>query len=159
MFTQTLMGNQVWCHGDVEIVIRPDMGTVKFHSTVPCEYHLTSKQAVSFKLWVYDLFCQKPLVKQHPYTVISRSEGLHSPDVVRVKWFFMENPPDKGKANVLSTCNSSHTGSGIFLHSSQYAHFRRGVRTDDWWLITAFRDRTPVEQRSRFAQSLLKFGE
>jgi hypothetical protein len=66
----------------------------------------------------------------------------------------MVNSSGKGNADTFSSCNSSHTGSGIFFHSSEHSNVHIGYRTDE-----AFRDPTPVEQRTRFAQSLLKFGE
>jgi hypothetical protein len=34
---------------------------------------------------VYNAFCEKPLAKHHSYTMIRRSEGFHSVDVIWVK--------------------------------------------------------------------------
>jgi hypothetical protein len=67
------------------IVIHPDMGIMKVQSTVPCEYHLLSKEDVSYKLYVYNEFYEKPLAKHQPCSLIKRSEALHSLDVVWVK--------------------------------------------------------------------------
>jgi hypothetical protein len=53
------------------------------------------------------------------------SVGLHSLDVVWVKWLLMENFPDKVNIGILSNRNSSHTGSGIFFHSSQFVNFSK----------------------------------
>jgi hypothetical protein len=108
-----------WCHGGAGIVILPDMDIMKVLNTVPCESRLISKQDVSYKLCVYNAFCEKPLAN----TTLARWSGgvracLHSLDVVWVKWLFMENSPDKGNTDTFSSCYSSHTGSGIFFHSS-----------------------------------------
>jgi hypothetical protein len=68
----------MWYHGGVWIVIHPDMGIMKFHSPVPCESCLISKQDVSNKLCTYNAFL---LAKHHPCMMVSRSEGLHSQGV------------------------------------------------------------------------------
>jgi hypothetical protein len=114
-----------WCHSGVRIVSHPDMGIMNVHNTVPCKSRLISKRDVSYKLCVYKAFCEKPLAKHRPHTMVRRSEVLHSLDVVRVKWLFMENSPDKGNTDTFCSRNSSHTGSGIFFHSSQYANFSK----------------------------------
>jgi hypothetical protein len=111
--TQVLAENRCWCHGGVEIVIHPDMGIMKVCNAVLCESFFVSKQDVSCKLCVYDAFCKKPLAKQCPYTMVRRSEGLYSLDVVWVNWVDTDN---------FSSWNSSHTGSEIF-QLSQYAYF------------------------------------
>jgi hypothetical protein len=58
---------------------------MKVYSIVPCEYLLINKEDVSYKLCVYKAFCEKPLAKDHPCTLVKGSEGLHSLDVVWVK--------------------------------------------------------------------------
>jgi hypothetical protein len=64
------------CHGAVGTVIRPDMDIMRVHNIVPCESHLIIKEDVSYKLCVYDEFCEKPLTKDSPCTMIRRSDGL-----------------------------------------------------------------------------------
>jgi hypothetical protein len=110
-----------WCHGGVWTV----KDIMQVHNTAPCESRLISKQHVSYKLCLYNAFCEKRLAKRHPCTIVGRSEGLHLLDVVWVKWLFMENSLDKGSTDTFSSCNSLHIGSGIFSHSSQYANFSK----------------------------------
>jgi hypothetical protein len=88
-----------WCHGGVGVAIHLDMGIMKVHNTVPCESRLINKQDVSYKLCGYNAFCEKPLAKHHPCTMVRRSVGLHSLDVVGVKWLLMENSSDKGNTD------------------------------------------------------------
>jgi hypothetical protein len=45
----------------VRIIIHPDIGIMKVHSTVPCECCLISKQDVSYKLCVYNTIRKKSL--------------------------------------------------------------------------------------------------
>jgi hypothetical protein len=58
--------------------------------------------------------------------MVRRSEGLHSLDVAWLEWLLMENSPEKRNPDILSTCISSYSGSGIFFQSSKYAHFHIG---------------------------------
>jgi hypothetical protein len=74
-------------------------GYYESYKTIPCEFRLISKQNDSYKLCVYNAFCEKPSAKHHPCTMVRRSMGLHSLDVVWVEWLFMENYPDKGTAD------------------------------------------------------------
>jgi hypothetical protein len=83
------------------------------------------------------------------------SEGLYSLDVAWAKWLFMENSPDKGNANIFSSCNFSHTGSGNFFHSSQYTNFHIW----SWNRLGPSTIRGPWSKEPRFAQSLVKFVE
>jgi hypothetical protein len=78
-----------WCHGGVGIVIHPDMGTIKVHSTVQCESYLISKQDVRYKLCLHWL-CVKPLAKRHPCATV-RSE------VVWLKSVFIKNTLGKAR--------------------------------------------------------------
>jgi hypothetical protein len=103
---------------------------MKVDNTAPCDSRLISKQDVGYKPWVYNAFCEKPVAIHRPCTMVRRSEGLHSLDVVWVKWLSMENSPDKGNNDTFNSCSSSHSGSGIFFHSSQYRTNISGVRTD-----------------------------
>jgi hypothetical protein len=119
-----------WCHGGVGVAIHPHMGITKVHNTIPCKSRPISKQDVS-----YNAFCEKPLAKHHPCTMVRWSVGLHSLDVVGLRRLLMENSPDKGKPITYSSCNSSHTGSCIFFRSSQYANISVGTdfwACDDW---------------------------
>jgi hypothetical protein len=54
-----------WCHSDARIIVHPDIGIVKVHSTDPCESCLISKQDVSYKLCVYNTICKKPVAKHN----------------------------------------------------------------------------------------------
>jgi hypothetical protein len=125
-----------WCHSGVGTVAHPHTGIMKVHNTVPCESCFISKQNVSYKLRVYNAFCEMPLAKPHPRTMVRGSEGLHSLDVVWVKWLFMKNSPDKGETYTFSSCNSSHTGSRTFFRSSymqtssKLTHISAGI---DFW--------------------------
>jgi hypothetical protein len=92
------------------------------------------KQDVSYTLWVYKTLCEKPLAKYYPCTMVRRTEGLHSLDVVRVKWYFTVNSPDKRNTDL----------SGIFFHKhSPYL----GVRTyGDWAYFAHLREyHTPLK--------------
>jgi hypothetical protein len=62
------------------------------------------------------------LARHHPCMMVRRSEGLHSLDVVWVKWLFRENSVYKENTDTISSCNSLHTGYKFF-HSSQYVRF------------------------------------
>jgi hypothetical protein len=100
------------------------MGIMKVQNTVPCEFCLICQQDVSYKLCVYNALSKKPLAKHHPCTMVRRSEGLHSLDVVWVKLLFMENSADKGNTDTFSSCSFSQTGSGM-IFPSQYTNFKK----------------------------------
>jgi hypothetical protein len=138
MPTHTLMENRCWCLDATvawRMAIHPAWVLRKF--TIPSLVNPASSvyRTLATKC-VYNAFCEKPLTKHHPCTVMKRTEGLHSLDVVRVKWLFMENSPDKGNTGTSSSCNSSQTGSGIFFHSSQYMNFskNRPYLSRHWFL-------------------------
>jgi hypothetical protein len=67
-----------------ELIIHPDIGIMKVHHNIPCEFCLITKLGVSYKLSVYNAFCEKPLAKHHPCTIVRRSENLYSLDMVWV---------------------------------------------------------------------------
>jgi hypothetical protein len=93
-------------------------------------------QYVSYIVCVYKAFCEEPLAKHRPCTMIRRSECLHSLGLVWVKRCLMENSPDRSNTDTFCSCSYSHTGSGIFLHSSQYANFSKTAHTSvaiDFW--------------------------
>jgi hypothetical protein len=92
-----------WCHGVVGIVIHPQKGVMKVHNTARYESRLIRKQNVGYKLCVYKAFCEQPL-RKHICTMVSGSEGLHSLDVVWVKWLFMESSPEKWNTKTSSNC-------------------------------------------------------
>lgn len=111
------------------IVIHSDTGIIR--CTVSCEPHLISKRDISYKLCL-QCICGKPLTKHHPWTMVMRNECLHSLDVLWIKWLSMYNFADKGNTDNFSCCNSSHTGSRIFCHFSQYSNFSKIRR--NWFL-------------------------
>jgi hypothetical protein len=106
-----------WCHGRVGTVSRPDMGTMKDHSTVSCESRLTSEQNVSYRVWVYNAFCEKSLAKHHPCTIVM-SEAFHSLETVRVKWLLMEISPDKGVPGSYSSFLNTRTSQKVAYFSA-----------------------------------------
>jgi hypothetical protein len=109
-----------WCYGLERIVIHSDIVIMKVQNPSPCESRLIRKQDVSHKLCVYKVFCEKPLTKHRPCTIVRRSEY-----VVWVKWLLMDNSQDKGNTVTFSSCNSSHIGSGVFFYFSQYVAFSK----------------------------------
>jgi hypothetical protein len=75
--------------------------------------------------------------------MVRRSEYLHSLAVLCAKRLFTENSPDKGNTDTFTSCNSSHTDSGIFfsVHELPYWEFELVEA------VEAFRDPTYIEQR------------
>jgi hypothetical protein len=123
-----------WGHGGVGTVIHPNIGIMKVHSTVPCESHLISNCV--FTTQFARSHWQNTALALWPGGV----RACTSLDVVWVEWLFEENSPDKGNTDTFSSCNSSHTGSGIFLHSSQYANFSKThpYLSRHWFLETSW---------------------
>jgi hypothetical protein len=74
------------CHGDVGIVIHPGMGIIKVPNNVPCESRLIRKEVVSYKQCVYNTFCEKTLANSTLAWRWGGVRGLHSLDVVWLKW-------------------------------------------------------------------------
>jgi hypothetical protein len=141
MPTQISMENRCWCLDATVLCELPPIQTwVLWKFTIPSLVnHASSVNRMLVTHCVYNAFCEKRLAKRHPCTTIRRSEGSHLLDVVRVKWLFMENYPDKGNTNTFSSCNSSHTSSGIF-RASQYANFSKtSQHFITHWLLDTYR--------------------
>jgi hypothetical protein len=54
---------------------------------------------------------------------------------VWVKWLFMEDSLDKRSIDTFSSRSSSHTGSGIFFHSSQYVNVKTCPYLSRHWFL------------------------
>lgn len=63
--------------------MQSNMSIINVQNTVRCKSHLISKQHMVHKLCIYNSFCEKPLTKYHPYTLVRGSECLHSLHIVR----------------------------------------------------------------------------
>lgn len=134
MPTPTLMKTCMfmsWCHGGVGTVIHPDKAIMKF--TIPSLVNPTSS--------VHRMFATNYVFTMHfgrshwKYTILARwSEkwGLALTGCGRNKVILTKDSPDKWNTRTFSRCSSSHTGSGIFSHSSQYINFHIGNSKWSW---------------------------
>jgi hypothetical protein len=86
--------------------------------------------------------CLQRILRQ----AFGKTPPLNDGQKEREEWLFMRSSSDKGNSDAFSSCNSSHTGSGIFFRSSQHANFHVG----SCLLIGAFCNPKPMEQRTYF---------
>jgi hypothetical protein len=68
---------------------------------------------------VYNAFCEEWLAKSHPCTTVGRSGGGMGKVTVHGEF------SRQGERRYIQSCNSLHTSSGIFSHTSQYANFSK----------------------------------
>lgn len=77
------------------VSIVPDICIIKVHNNTPFMFCSVCTQGVCYELWVYNIFCRKPSLKQQTCRMVRKILGLRLLDVVLLKWWFVEISPEK----------------------------------------------------------------
>jgi hypothetical protein len=66
------------CHGGVWSAIHPDKGNTKIHNTAPVNPASSTNRILATNCVFTMQFCENPLAKHQPCTMVRKSKGLHS---------------------------------------------------------------------------------